>query len=273
MTKTLQFKVEKGRVLVPVGEACSFGCKYCYTRGGEVGPPKVKEEDVLHELRKFARDAEFDTLQFGYDGDPFVRPARGISMLQELAKMGKNITFSTKAFIAGSLLEKLSTLQQEMASQNTIMVALISLSCWESAHRIEPHTPTPKERMLTVSNLKKVDIPTFIALRPILPNISDDEYEHVVDEGIQAGTDGFILGPLYADARGKFVRFIPTDTLEKTPGLMGAVPWSAHEPTWIRYENTVRLQRIAQMIYAKHSQVLLSSADVIAFVQGRKVSV
>lgn len=273
MAKTIQFKVEKDRVLVPVGEACSFGCKYCYTRGGEVGPPKVRREEILRELKKFSQEENFGLIQFGYDGDPFVRPERGMWMLQELAKTGKNITFSTKALIEDSLLENLSTLQQEMASQNTILVALISVSCWESAHRIEPHTPTPSERMMTVSNLKKVGIPTLIALRPILPNIADEEYEHVIDEGIRASTDGFILGPLYRDVKGRFVRFIPADILEKTPARVGAVSWSAHEPTWIRYENASRSRRIVQMIRAKHSQVLLSSADVIEFVQGRKVLV
>lgn len=273
MAKTIQFKVERDRVLVPVGEACSFGCKYCYTRGGEVGPPKVKREEILHELKKFSQTAKFGLIQFGYDGDPFVRPERGIWMLQELANLGKHITFSTKALIEGSLLEQLAAIQQEMASQNTIMVALISLSCWESAYHIEPHTPTPKERMQTVSNLKKAGIPTFIALRPILPNIGDDEYEQVIDEGIRASIDGFILGPLYGDIKRKFVRFIPADMLEQTPALIGTVPWSAHAPTWTRYENTLRLQHIAHMIYAKQSQVLLSSADVIAFVQGRKVLV
>lgn len=273
MAKTIQFKVEKNRVLVPVGEACSFGCKYCYTRGGEVGPPKVKREEILQELKKFSQEAKFGLIQFGYDGDPFVRPERGIWMLQELAKLGKHITFSTKALIEGSLLERLSTIQQEMASQKTIMVALISVSCWESAHRIEPHTPTPRERMMTVSNLKKVGIPTLIALRPLLPNIADEEYEHVIDEGIRASSDGFILGPLYGDVKRRFVRFIPTDMLEKTPSVIESVSWSAHEPTWIRYENTSRSQRIAQMIRAKRSQVLLSSADVIEFVQRRKVLV
>jgi len=273
MAKTIQFKVERDRVLVPVGEACSFGCKYCYTRGGEVGPPKAKREEILRELEKFSQEAKFGLIQFGYDGDPFVRPERGIWMLQELAKLGKHITFSTKALIDGSLLERLSTIQQEMASQKAVLIALISVSCWESAHRIEPYTPTPKERMTTVSNLKKVGIPTLIALRPILPNIGDEEYEHVIDEGIRASTDGFILGPLYGDIKRKFVRFIPAEILEKTPALVGTVPWSAHEPTWMRYENTSRSQRIAHMIRVKHSQVLFSSADVIEFVQGRKVLV
>ena len=185
--------------------------------------------------------------------------------------MGKDITFSTKARIEGPLLETIANIQQAMAVQHTLLVALISLSCWESAHAIEPQTPTPGERMITVSNLKKVGVPTFIALRPVLPNIADDEYERLIEEGIRAGSDGFILGPLYADARKRFVRFIPSHVLEETPASTSMVPWSAHSPAWTRYEDELRLQRITQMIHTKQSQVLTSSADVIGFVRARRV--
>src|SRR5580765_7895030 len=140
MAKTIQFKVEKDRVLVPVGETCSFGCRYCYTRDGEVGPPRAEKEEIVYKLRKFTEEAEFRIIQFGYDGDPFVRPERGISILQELAKLGKDITFSTKALIEGSTLRMLSDIQQKMALQDNVIVALVSLSCWDSAPIVEPHT-------------------------------------------------------------------------------------------------------------------------------------
>jgi len=47
MAKDIQFKVEQGRVLVPVGEACPFACKYCYTRGGEIGPSRATADEIL----------------------------------------------------------------------------------------------------------------------------------------------------------------------------------------------------------------------------------
>ena len=85
MSRRILFKVEKDRVLVPVGEPCPFGCRYCYTRGGEVGLARVEMEEVLSRFRKFALEASFETIQFGYDGDPFARPERGLAMLRQLA--------------------------------------------------------------------------------------------------------------------------------------------------------------------------------------------
>lgn len=190
MAKRLLFKVEKDRVLVPVGEPCPFGCKYCYTRGGEVGLSKLNPDDILYQFEQFAQDTSFDTIQFGYDGDPFARPARGVAMLQRLALLGKNLNFSTKASLDAPTLNALAAIQQRMAKDGTMLSALVSVSCWDSASSVEPHTPSPSERMGTVSHLKQIGVPAFIAVRPILPHISDSEYENIAIEGIRAECDG-----------------------------------------------------------------------------------
>jgi DNA repair photolyase len=269
MRRRIMFKVEKNRVLVPVGEPCPFGCRYCYTRGGEVGLSRVDPEEILSHFQQFARDAVFETIQFGYDGDPFARPERGIAMLKQLAAMGKHVNFSTKALLEGSTLDALSDIHRSMQATGTTFSALVSLSCWDSAPLAEPHTPLPHERIQTVANLKHIGIPVFIAVRPILPHIPDAEYERIAVEGILAGCEGFILGPLYADDRGQFVRFIPPAILKSTPSQPCTVSWSAHSPTWTRYEETERLQRLLLMIEEKGGRTFLSSADAMALVHRR----
>ena len=73
----------------------------------------------------------FETIQFGYDGDPFSRPERGIAMLKELAMMGKHVNFSTKAFLDGPILDALSDIRCRMEVARTMLSALVSLSCWD----------------------------------------------------------------------------------------------------------------------------------------------
>lgn len=264
MRRRILFTVDKNRVLVPVGEPCLFGCRYCYTRNGEVGLTRVKVEDILTPFAQFAREAHFETIQFGYDGDPFARPERGITMLKALARMGKHVNFSTKALLEGSVLDALNDIRSHMEAAGTVLSALVSLSCWDSASTVEPHTPSPSERILTVANLKHIGIPVFIAVRPILPHIPDSEYVRIADEGIRSGCEGFILGPLYADAEGRYVRFIPPALLAQVPSQTGSVSWSAHTPTWTRYEDTTRLKRLLLMIEQKGGHTFLSSADAVA---------
>lgn len=273
MVEHIQFKVDRGRVLVPVGQACRFACKYCYTRSGEVGPSKTDAKEILRQFEAFTFTTAFEHIQFGYDGDPFDRPERGMMMLQRLAAMGKNMSFSTKALIEKETLQALATINEKMASSNHSFVAFISLSCWDSAATIEPHTPTPRQRMLSMRNLKRVGIPTFLALRPILPNVSHTEYEKLAEKGIDAGSDGFILGPLYADDKGQFVRFIPPEILQQVPGRKAVVPWSAHAPVWTRYEDETRLQQMTSMIEQKGGRVFTSSVDAIEFAHRRGFSI
>ena len=273
MSRRILFKTEKNRVLVPVGEPCPFGCRYCYTRGGEVGLSRVDTEDILSRFQQFAQHTAFETIQFGYDGDPFARPERGIAMLKKLGSMRKHINFSTKALLEGATLDALNDIRHCMEAAGTTLSALVSLSCWDSASIVEPHTPSPRERMSTIANLKRIGIPAFIAMRPVLPHIPDSEYERIADEGIRAGCEGFIPGPLYADARGQFVRFIPPGILATVPSRTGTVSWSAHSPTWTRYEDTDRLQKLLQMIERKGGRTFLSSADAVALVsQGEGVA-
>ena len=179
MKRRVLFKVEQNRVLVPVGEPCPFGCRCCYTRGGEVGLTRVEAEDILLPLQEFARHTPFETIQFGYDGDPFARPEPGLAMLSQLATLGKHVNFSTKALLEGPTIAALRGLCRTMEARGTTLSAPVSFSCWESAPAVEPHTPSPSERMRTVANLTGVGIPVFIAMRPILPHLPDTEYERI----------------------------------------------------------------------------------------------
>jgi outer membrane protein OmpA-like peptidoglycan-associated protein len=142
--RQILFKVEKNRVLVPVGEPCPFGCRYCYTRGGEVGLSRVSIEDILTPFRQFARETPFETIQFGYDGDPFSRPERGIAMLKELAMMGKHVNFSTKALLEGSTLDALSDINCRMqaAAGYDFNMATAGIA-FHFPHRPPPPPPPP----------------------------------------------------------------------------------------------------------------------------------
>jgi hypothetical protein len=226
-------------------------------------------QEILRSFQEFMREntVPFETIQFGYDGDPFYHPERGIAMLAELANTGKHINFSTKGHITSAEISALREINEKIHATGKTLSALVSVSCWDSAAQVEPHTPSPAERMMTIVRLKEINIPVFIAVRPVLPHIADREYQCIAEEGIHAGCDGFILGPLYADAKGRFVRFIPQGILSEVASKTGVVPWSAHTPTWTRYEDTARLNRLQTMIEGKGGRVFVSSADAMALVR------
>jgi DNA repair photolyase len=228
----------------------------------------VSEQEILRSFQEFVREngERFETIQFGYDGDPFARPERGLAMLAELARVGKHVNFSTKALLGREQIAALQEIGEQLEASGRRLSALISLSCWESAAEVEPHTPSPAERMQTITRLKEIKVPVFISVRPVLPHIADGEYERLAEEGLLAGCDGFVLGPLYADEKGRFVRFVPAGILAQVPSKTGIVPWSGHEPRWTRYEDGKRLEWLKRMIEEKGGRVFVSSADAMAMV-------
>src|SRR5207247_451721 len=131
LKEKVQFRIEQDRVLVPVGQPCPFGCKYCYTRGGEVGPPRIDPVAIVEQLKAFAQSNSFETIQFGYDGDPFSRREHGVAMLAALAELRKHINFSTKAIVAEPEIRELARLHRRMTAVGTSLSAIVSLSCWE----------------------------------------------------------------------------------------------------------------------------------------------
>lgn len=265
MSSPILFSVEKRRVLVPVGEPCSFQCAYCYTRNGDIGIAKRSTDEIIQAFQNFARNNDFDIIQLGYDGDPFAHPSRGIKLLQDISTMGKHVNFSTKAFLQDAILQKLVDIQRTLFMYKATLTALISLSCWDSASTIEPKTPAPCERVRTIEGLKRIGVPTFVALRPILPQIPYVEYKQLIEACMQAGCDGFIPGPFYVDKKKRFARFIPSEVLDATPSQQVTVSWSAHAPIWTRYEDPKRMQSIADMITKAGGQVFFSSVDAIEY--------
>jgi DNA repair photolyase len=215
----------------------------------------------LQRFQAFAllHHAAFHTIQVGYDSDPFAYPLRGIELLHGLCALGKHLNVSTKACIEGDALSGLAEVRAHLAS-HLALSALVSLSCWESAPLVEPYTPTPTQRMLTIRNLKRIGVPSLVAVQPVLPHIADAEYERLFDEAIHAGCEGFIFGPLYADTQERFVRFVPKEALRRTPGRSVVVPWSAHAPHWTRYEDEPRMHRLAALAQQKGGRVFWSSA-------------
>src|SRR5690349_16407617 len=95
------FLAQKGRVLVPIGVSCPFGCQYCYTRNNTIGEGIESPAEILSSLRSYLQEhrQEIRTIQFGYDGDPFATPIRAMVMLKALINMGKHVNVSTKAHI------------------------------------------------------------------------------------------------------------------------------------------------------------------------------
>jgi DNA repair photolyase len=183
------------RVLVPIGDRCPFGCRYCYAENADISAAQsVDAADILTALSDLDADS-YDIIQLGYDGDPLASTDRLHQMLPVLADTGKHINISTKGTASARLRRFLGL----MHDRTPMGISLnVSATCWGSAKHIEPRTPAPGHRLKSAARLKSEEsIPFVLSLRPLLPSVPDRELHRLLDCSLTAGATAVVTGPLY----------------------------------------------------------------------------
>ena len=66
----------------------------------------------------------------------------------------------------------------------------------EIARTLEPRAPQPRKRLAAVKALNDAGIPCFVAIAPVVPQVTDHELEHIVEAAVAAGAPGGFYFPV-----------------------------------------------------------------------------
>ena len=197
-----RLRPQKGRLLVPVGVPCPFGCPYCYTDFEGFHTPAWSHAEILSEVRRLLPRHRIRTFQVGYDGDPVTSWARAGPLLEDLARLdAANLNIQTKAVPDGEQLDALARLARRLAERGRIFSVLVTITSWDSAPRLEPGAPAPAERTATIARLRDLGVPTLVALRPMIPGVPKDELERVLEAAGAVEARGPLGGPRRSQAQ------------------------------------------------------------------------
>ena len=64
------------------------------------------------------------------------------------------------------------------------------------ARTMEPRAPQPKKRLAAVKALNEAGIPCYVAIAPVVPQVTDHELEHIVEAAVEAGAPGGFYLPV-----------------------------------------------------------------------------
>jgi DNA repair photolyase len=84
-----------------------------------------------------------------------------------------------------------------MAGQRLVGVAISVTSLTPAISRtLEPRAPSPRKRLAAVTALNEAGIPASVAIAPVIPAITDQELEHIVEAAAEAGAVGCFFLPV-----------------------------------------------------------------------------
>ena len=64
------------------------------------------------------------------------------------------------------------------------------------ARTLEPRAPQPRKRLAAIKALNDAGVPCYVAIAPVVPQITDHELEHIVEAAVEAGAPGGFYLPV-----------------------------------------------------------------------------
>ena len=84
-----------------------------------------------------------------------------------------------------------------MAELGIAAVAISVTSLTPEIHRtLEPRAPSARKRLAAVKALSDAGIPTYVAIAPVIPAVTDHELEHIIEAAAKAGASGAFYIPV-----------------------------------------------------------------------------
>src|SRR5256714_1824107 len=188
---------------------CEHGCIYCYARPTHAYhdlSPGVDFESRLFVKPNAAQLLHAALSRPGYECRPIAMgtntdPYQPIeerwrikrSLIELLVETRHPFTITTKS---DRVLRDLDLLKP--AADLRIACVAISVTSLDPtiARTLEPRAPQPKKRLAAVKALNEAGVPCYVAIAPVVPQITDHELEHIVEAAVDAGAPGGFYLPV-----------------------------------------------------------------------------
>jgi DNA repair photolyase len=251
------------RALFASARQCPFGCRYCFAKFDQFAPN--------HPLPRFSdNDAKEDDIIYPTCDGEFFIDSRAKSELEDLVNSTRKsvrVSISVKFSVREREARFLRALNDRLEGAGRGLIKCsISLSTKDQIDEIEPQTPGYGQRLRALRILAEERVPTSVNLKPILPFVSEAEYNEIVADTAPY-TAAYLVGGLYIDAKSEFGQKIKLDYSSfVSPRL---VDWLPNRPEWEYCENPSQLKSIRQSIAAKGRQAFDSDLLVMDYLLSR----
>ncbi len=180
------------RTVQGLNKKCAFGCIYCFTHENyqSNGQTEIDERTIK----------ETELIQPFCDYDVFAcEQCEWKNEITKYAKYGKIVSFATKAVISEEKAKALSEINEVLKLKGAFIHVGVSITTLRLIDELEPRASSYSDRVTSLLNLSKYDVPCSVIIRPLLPILSFEEIEKIVDD-TSLICENYILGPLYLNS-------------------------------------------------------------------------
>jgi DNA repair photolyase len=179
---------------------CEHGCIYCYARPTHAWlglSPGLDFESRLFYKPDAARLLEAElakpgyrpaTIVLGSNTDPYQPIERRYRITRRLLEVLRDCRHPVAVTTKSALVLRDLDLLRDMAADGLAAVQ-ISLATRdpELARRLEPRAASPNRRLETIRALAEADVPTGVLVSPLIPGLTDQDLERVLEGAAEAG--------------------------------------------------------------------------------------
>jgi len=187
---------------------CEHGCVYCFARpthaymglspGLDFESKLFAKPDAARLLeRELSKDGyQPRTIAIGTNTDPYQPIEKQYRIMREVLEVLEARKHPVGIVTKSALVTRDIDILSRMAEQGLAKVAL-SVTTLDRmlARSMEPRAATPTKRLETIRQLSEAGIPTSVMVAPIIPGLTDQEIERILDAARAAGarTAGYVI--------------------------------------------------------------------------------
>ncbi|CAG9231200.1 Radical SAM domain protein [Paraburkholderia sabiae] len=179
---------------------CEHGCIYCFARPTHsylgLSPgldfesriyAKVNAPELL--AREMAKKSYVpEPIALGVNTDAWQPAERDLQLTRRVIQVMSDHNQAFAAITKNSLIERDIDLLAPMAEKGLMMAAItITTLDADIARTLEPRAATPARRLRTIRVLSKAGIPVGVSIAPVIPFVTDQDMERVLEACAEAG--------------------------------------------------------------------------------------
>jgi DNA repair photolyase len=179
---------------------CEHGCIYCFARPTHsylgLSPgldfesriyAKVNAPELL--AREMAKKSYVpEPIALGVNTDAWQPVERDLQLTRRVIQVMSDHNQAFAAITKNSLIERDIDLLAPMAEKGLMMAAItITTLDADIARTLEPRAATPARRLRTIRALSEAGIPVGISIAPVIPFVTDQDMERVLEACAEAG--------------------------------------------------------------------------------------